>query len=103
MVKKKLPPKYSAVGYTVWGVRRTIREAENIARWNPWLAHAWMEEARDQLSLDNPLFTEFDAAVERINNYWIMLERFHWFNAVEFWTREGEPYPRTLLEPVSSI
>jgi hypothetical protein len=98
MVRKRtLPAKYSAVGYSVWDTRRTIREAENVARWNPWLAHAWMEEARDMLSLDRPFFTEFDAAVDRINTRWALLQRFIWFDVDEFWKLNGESYPPTYL------
>lgn len=96
--KRTLPPKYSAVGYDCWSVRRTISEAENVARWNPWLAHAWMEEARNELSLERPFFSEYDAAVRRINARWMLLRRFHWFNEAEFWTLDGEMYPTTLLE-----
>lgn len=95
--RNTLPAKYSAVGYTVWDVRRTIREAENVARWNPWLAHAWMEEARDELSLERPFFTEFDSAVDRINSRWKLLESFKWFDSVEFWKLDGEPYEPTYL------
>lgn len=96
--KRSLPAKYSATGYSVWELRRTIREAENISRWNPWLAHAWMNEARDELSLEKPFFSEYDAAVSRINAYWLMLTKFHWFNEIDFWSLEGESYPITLLE-----
>lgn len=95
--KNKLPPKYSAVGYAVWDVRRTIREAENVARWNPWLAHAWMAEALDMLSIDKPFFAEYDAAVDRINARWVYMSRLNWFNSVEFWKREDAEYPVTLL------
>lgn len=99
--KRSVPAKYSAVGYSDWSIRRTIREAENVARWNPWLAHAWMEEARNALSLELPFFTEFDTAVERINARWRLLERFHWFDREEFWQLEGESYPTTYLLPSS--
>ena len=95
--KRTLPAKYSAVGYAVWDIRRTIREAENICRWNPWLTHAWMTEALDEISLDKPFFLEYDAAVTRINAYWLMLRRFHWFNEDDFWSLEGETYSTTLL------
>jgi hypothetical protein len=99
MVKRRtLPAKYSAVGYAVWDTRRTIREAENVSRWNPWLAHAWMEEARNELSLDRPFFTEYDAAVERINARWKLLEQLLWFDSTEFWKLDGESYPPTYLE-----
>lgn len=95
--KNNLPAKYSASGYAVWDVRRTIREAENVARWNPWLAHAWMNEALDQIDLDRPFFTEYDEAVIRINRRWLLLRQFRWFNEVDFWSIDGETYPLTLL------
>jgi hypothetical protein len=94
---RALPEKYTANGYSNWDVRRTIREAENVARWNPWLAHIWMEEAKNQLSIDRPFFEEYDAAVQRINARWLLLKHFHWFNEAEFWSVEGEPQPVTLL------
>jgi len=25
----------NAIGYSDWGIKRTIREAENVSRWNP--------------------------------------------------------------------
>jgi hypothetical protein len=100
--RRTLPAKYSAVGYTVWDVRRTIREAENVARWNPWLAHAWMEEARNDLSIERPFFAEYDAAVERINARWKTLEKLHWFDSAEFWRLENESYTPTYLEPTSA-
>jgi hypothetical protein len=96
--KVKLPAKYSATGYSVWDVRRTIREAENVARWNPWLGHAWMEEARNELSLDKPFFNEYDEAVKRINSRWLLLTSFAWFDQINFWSLDGESYPVTLLE-----
>lgn len=95
--RRTLPAKYTGVGYAVWDIRRTIREAENVARWNPWLAHAWMEEAREELSLDRPFFSEFDAAVDRINAHWTLLLRFHWFDATEFWKLDGESFPPTYI------
>jgi hypothetical protein len=95
--RRTIPAKYSGVGYAVWDVRRTIREAENVARWNPWLAHAWMEEARDALSLERPFFSEFDAAVDRINARWTLLQTFHWFDVEEFWKLDGEMYPPTYI------
>ena len=39
----------NAIGYSDWGIKRTIREAENVSRWNPWKCHEWMEEARDRM------------------------------------------------------
>lgn len=80
-------PKFSPGGYTVWSVRRTIREAVNVARFAPWCAIEWMEEARDRISLENPLYDEFDEGVNRINAIWRSYERMHWYNPREFWRR----------------
>jgi hypothetical protein len=98
--KNKVPAKYSNAGYSVWPIRRTISEAVNISRWNPWLAHAWMEEARNQLSLDNPFYSEYNQAVERINQYWLNMRNFIWFDETEFWALNGETYPLTLLTEI---
>ena len=100
-LKNYIPDKYSSFGYSDWGVRRTIREAENVSRWNPWLAHAWMEEAHDQLSLDAPFFDEFDAAVERINTYWLTIAKFRWYDETSFWNIEGVYHKPQLLKKIS--
>jgi hypothetical protein len=83
----KSTPKFSPGGYTVWSTKRTLREAVNVARFSPWCAVEWMEEAKGQLSLENPLFEEFDAAATRINDLWRSYERMHWYEAREFWRR----------------
>ena len=103
MAKKRtvLPEKYGSAGYADWDIRRTIREAENVARWNPWLAHAWMEEALNQLSLDKPFFKEFDDAVERINARWRIIRNFRWYNEAQFWELDGEPCAPQYLKPTS--
>jgi hypothetical protein len=100
MAKRKiyLPEKYSSAGYSDWGIKRTIREAENVARWNPWLAHAWMMEARNELSLEKPFFTEFDEAVKRINAMWAKRRYYRWYNEADFWAIEGEPRAPQYLE-----
>ncbi len=98
-----LTQSHSNSGYSDWGIKRTIREAENVARWNPWLAHAWMIEARDALSLEAPYFSEYDSAVERINKHWLMLKRFRWFNEGDFWEKEHEPGTTTLLQLSSEL
>ena len=100
MAKKSvfLPEKYSSAGYSDWDIRRTIREAENVSRWNPWLAHAWMEEALNQLNLDKPFYREYDEAVARINARWRILRTFRWFNESQFWELNGEHMPVTYLK-----
>jgi|TARA_A100001015_G_scaffold299207_1_gene382958 hypothetical protein len=80
-------------GYSVWSVRRTIREAENVARYSPWCAIEWMEEARDRISLENPMYDEFDVAANRINALWRSFEQMHWYNPRDFWMRGKTVYP----------
>ena len=77
--------------YVNWGILRTLREAKNVARWSPWHAHIWMEEARDALSLDYPLYTEFNDTAKEINLYWAKLSRFLWYNESEFWSIDNKP------------
>jgi hypothetical protein len=83
----KSTPKFSPGGYSVWSVKRTLREAVNVARYSPWCAVEWMDEAKNRISLENPLFDEFDKAAERINALWRSYERMHWYEAREFWRR----------------
>ena len=80
------------IGYSDWSVRRTIDEAENIARWRPWLAHEWMEEAAARLDIVYaPHHDYYDAAVKRINAYWKRHRQYRWFNEREFW-KDGKTY-----------
>lgn len=93
--------KYDNIGYSNWSIRRTISEAENVARWNPWLAHEWMEEALNQLSLDNPFYSEYNNAVDRINYRWELLKKFEWFNEGEFWQNSAkDPGITKLLDKI---
>ena len=74
------------IGYSDWSVRRTINEAANIARWSPWLAHEWMEEAAARLDIMYaPYHEEYNQAVKRINALWKKHRQYRWFNEREFW------------------
>ena len=89
------------IGYSDWSVRRTIDEAENIARWRPWIAHEWMEEAAARLDIIYaPHHNYYDAAVKRINAYWKQHRKYKWFNEREFW-KDGKQYlPPKMLDPL---
>jgi hypothetical protein len=80
-------------GYSHWGVRRTLREALNAARWSPWSAIAWMEEARNMLTIENSLFDEYDDTARRINALWTQFERHHWYESGSFWKKGNVKYP----------
>ena len=80
---------------------RTIREAENIARWNPWKAHEWMEEARQRLDLFNaPYHDQFDDAVHRINHLWRSNMRCHWYDSKTFWMDGKQSRQPRFLDPL---
>ena len=73
-------------GYSNWSKRKLINEAINVARWNPWLAHNWMSEATDGLSIENfDLIDYHDAAADRINDYWNKISRMVYYDAKSFW------------------
>ena len=94
MAKLKLYLFGSGGGYTVWSVVRTIREAENIARWNPWLAHDWMSEAMDRLDIyEAPYHDTYNEAAHRINSLWRSYRKHHWYNEKEFWKKGKMSYP----------
>ena len=89
------------LGYSDWSVRRTIWEAENIARWKPWLAHEWMEEAAARLDIVYaPYHDEYDKAVKRINAMWRSLRSYRWYNEREFWKDGKTYYPAKMLDPL---
>ena len=87
------------IGYSDWSVRRTIDEAENIARWQPWIAPEWMEEAAARLDIVYaPYHDEYDAAVKRINAMWKKHRQYRWFNEREFWKHGKTYYPPKMLD-----
>ena len=99
MAKTKPSPFGTGTGYSDWSVLRTIREAENIARWNPWKAHEWMEEARNRLDIyDAPYHDQFESAVQSINALWRANSKCHWYDAKEFWKDGKVSLPPKMLE-----
>ena len=97
----KAKPTFNPGGYTTWGIRRTLAESLNAARWSPWSAIKWMEEARDMISIENPLYEEFDRTATRINALWKTYERYHWYEAREFWKRGTVTYPPQRIKLLS--
>ena len=101
MAKAKAQAFGTGKGYTDWGVMRTIREAENIARWSPWHTHEWMEEAVNRLDIMYaPYHEEYDAAVKRINHLWLTLRTYSWFDEKTFWAKGKTIHPPKLLQPI---
>ena len=101
MAKSTLTQSVFHAGYNVWSVRRTIDEARNIARYSPWKAHEWMQEAYNRLDLyEAPFHEQYDQAVHEINALWRSLETYSWFDKREFWTKGKAQHPPTYLEPL---
>ena len=89
-------------GYSAWSKKKLIHQAVNVARWNPWLAHKWMEEAIDGLSIMDDLEFEIieahDKAADRINTWWRSLTRYRFYNPKTFWS---EMSPKMIGKVVS--
>jgi hypothetical protein len=101
MARAKPVPFGTDVGYVDWSVRRTIREAENIARWSPWTAHEWMEQAYNRLDIrDAPFHEDYNSAVHRINAYWRSITKTRFYSQKEFWAKGKFPMPPKMLEPL---
>ena len=89
----KAKPTFNTGGYSEWTVRRTLREAENAARWSPWCAVKWMEEARNRISIYDPFFDEYDKSANRINALWRSYEKYIWYEARAFWRQGNISHP----------
>ena len=85
MVKAK--PTLSMGGYSTWGIRRTLQEALNVARYSPWTAIKWMEEAKDFIDIHSPFYEQYDDTARKINALWKSYEKYHWYDAQDFWKK----------------
>jgi len=74
-------------GYNVWSRSRTIDEAHNIARWNPWLAHEWMEESVQGATIaDYDMLEKHDKTADKINAMWRRRTKYHFYDEKQFWS-----------------
>ncbi len=74
-------------GYSPWSKRYTMNQAKNVARWNPWMAHGWMEEAARGLSIDHFDLIEYhDKVADEINQGWKNRTKYRFYNQKEFWS-----------------
>ena len=85
MPKKVIKDKL-VTGYSPWPKRYTMDQAKNVARWNPWMAHDWMDEAARGLSIDHFDLIEYhDKVVDEINQGWKNRTKYRFYNQKEFW------------------
>ena len=80
-------------GYSTWGIRRTLQEALNVARYSPWTAIKWMEEAKDFIDIHSPFYEQYDDTARKINALWKSYEKYHWYDAREFWVKDRVKCP----------
>ena len=73
-------------GYADWSRSKTIKEAVNVSRWNPWLEHEWMNEASRGISInDYKVMDEHDEAADKINQGWNNRIKYRFHNQKDFW------------------
>ena len=83
---RKKPQSKLVRGYSAWTKKKLMNEAKNVARWNPWLAHDWMKEATDGLTMDEYELVEYhDKVAGEINAHWKMISGMSYFNPKTFW------------------
>lgn len=85
-------------GYSDWGVRRTLSEALNVARYSPWTAIKWMEEARNLIDINSPFYDEYDETAKSINALWKSYEKYYWYDAQDFWRKGTVKYPAQTIK-----
>ena len=54
-------------GYSDWSRLKTFKEAVNVSRWNPWLAHEWMNEACRGISINDYLVMEINRRMNQVD------------------------------------
>ena len=83
---KRIKKDKLATGYSPWPKKYTIDQAKNVARWNPWMAHDWMDEAARGLSIDHFDLIEYhDKVANQINTDWRNRVRYRFHNQKDFW------------------
>ena len=93
MKMAKAKPTLNTGGYSDWGILRTLREAENAARWSPWCAVKWMEEARNRISIYDPWYDEYDKTANKINALWRSYNKYIWYEPKSFWRQGNVSHP----------
>lgn len=92
MPKKREVEKYFSV-YSDWSIEKTMSEARNVARWNPWVAHTWMDECRNRMNISEhyELMVKYDRVATEINNFWRSLQSKRYYDKKEFWGGIRQP------------
>ena len=76
---------FGTSSFVDWSVRRTCREAANVARWNPLLALAWFREAANRIDPFSDDYDYYNDIATQTNRYWIKQETYQWYDKNDFW------------------
>jgi hypothetical protein len=100
---KKSPVYKYLPGYSGWSLYKIVHESKNVGRWNPWLAHEWLDEVAVKCTIDVDnwkIIEKHDEAVDYLNAYWQSLPKMRYYNEKEFWA--GNP-PKMLAKIVPDV
>ena len=101
---KKSPLSASSVGYGFWDERQTIRECQNLVRWNAPLAIQFMEHSSGSIcNMSSLVVREYNKAVKSINEYLDILERQRYYNKQEVWGSLAPTRLEELFEPLDDF
>jgi hypothetical protein len=89
-------------GFNFWDTRTTIRECQNLVRWNPALALEWMTRLQGQ-PMNSLVTREYNRAVQVINNHLDQLERHSWYNKKEVWGVLAPQRLEEMYEPLDDM
>ena len=102
MAKAKKTPIIGGLG--LWDERQTIRECQNLVRWNAPLAIQYMELAAGRVCMMSSLVVrEYNKAVQKINEYLDILERQRFYNKQEVWGPQHPQRLEELFEPLDEM
>ena len=102
--RKKSPLNPSSVGYGFWDERQTIRECQNLVRWNAPLAIQFMEHASGRVcNMSSLVIREYNRSVQSINEYLDILERQRYYNKQDVWGPLAPQRLEELFEPLDEM
>lgn len=89
MAKKKSSSKTFNISFGYWSEYDTIRECQNLAKWNPHLAIQLMEGISNKVSSKGEILVNaYNRAVTNINNYLDSLEKMRYYSKNKYWGQE---------------
>ena len=99
--RNKRATRAPTIGYGFWDERQTIRECQNLVRWNAPLAIQFMEHAAGLVcNMSSIVIREYNKSVKAMNEYLDILERQRYYNKQEVWGSLTPTRLEELFEPL---